>query len=199
MKHTHAMLKEFRNIRQRQNSNQINWDCWFTSYWIRKANVSEWGINNSCYHCANQQFKLIKSKLCPSPSPMLIHMYFQTQTLSEWTNNISYSSYINFIDWHQAWIAACLIKSSGIWNLLLPSSHLTREVASEWSLTWSCRCSAMQNSLSHTKHLYGRLPLWIFMWSWNSTSVRNFMEQILQSNSTSAPPCSRVCSSIWAL
>lgn len=66
MKHTHAMLKEFRNIRQRQNSNQINWDCWFTSYWIRKANVSEWGINNSCYHCANQQFKLIKSKLCPS-------------------------------------------------------------------------------------------------------------------------------------
>lgn len=28
----------------------------------------------------------------------MIHMYFQTQTLSEWTNNISYSSYINFID-----------------------------------------------------------------------------------------------------
>ena len=53
----------------------------------------------------------------------------------------------------QAWMAEWLINSACLWYSSSPSSLLNRDDASAWSLTWSCKCSAMQNSFSQTKHL----------------------------------------------
>ena len=58
-----------------------------------------------------------------------------------------------------------------------------------WIRAWSIRWAAMQNSFAHVAHLYGFLPVWMFMWSPNSLSSVNAMEHILQCK-TCAGGCS---------